>query len=398
MKITPANFNGNLNYNKTENNVSISQINTNISESKDISVNNKAKNNIEVIDLSSAELEYTDEDSWIFNPELNQYRLFGGNQGSLKENIDQFIADDQINAIISKYYDDFNYEDKELLFTKMNNVGCSYTAAINTILSIYDETTSDDFYRRFGFPLYKTITVDGKQIKRPNYEYLFLDYFLYYAKNENGFKSVQEIYGDITSSDEDAEDGALSGKVTNEGMQGSSIKKAAEVLKRYLAEKGIEGINTNHIESEQNKRCFEPGTEEWKEKRDELLEIVDVVPNDQPLYSNNYAIDVDTVKDLLKEGKKLVISSSSFDLYYPEDKDGNGKYDDVAYEDVGGHAMTIVGITSDDKLIISSWGNEYVLDTENENAIYIEIYDYSGFQPEKNITSNNSPNPTRLTT
>lgn len=389
MKITPANFNGNLNYNKTENNVSISQINTNISESKDISVNNKAKNNIEVIDLSSAELEYTDEDSWIFNPELDQYRLFGGNQGSLIENIDQFIADDQINAIISKYYDDFNYEDKELLFTKMNNVGCGYTAAINTILSIYDETTSDDFYRRFGFPLYKTITVDGKQIKRPNYEYLLLDYFLYYAKNEEKFTSIEEVYGEITSSDKDTEDGAISGKILRGGMDGTYLSEVADVLDRYLAEKGIKFKHELY-------GYLEPGTEEWKEKRDELLEIVDVVPNDQPLYSTNY--DINTIKEMLMEGKKLIISSSYFNLYYPEDKDGNGKYDDVAYEDVGAHAMSIVGITSDDKLIVSSWGNEYVFDVENGDSIRIEIYDYSGFQPEKNITSNNSPNPTRLTT
>ena len=131
-------------------------------------------------------------------------------------------------------------------------------------------------------------------------------------------------------------------------------------------------------------------------ERDELLEIVEVVPNDQPLYSTNY--DINTIKEMLMEGKKLIISSSYFNLYYPEDKDGNGKYDDVAYEDVGAHAMSIVGITSDDKLIVSSWGNEYVFDVENGDSIRIEIYDYSGFQPEKNITSNNSPNPTRLTT
>ena len=44
----------------------------------------------------------------------------------------------------------------ELLFYRMNSIGCGYIAAINTILRAYEASGHDelDFYARFGFPSY----------------------------------------------------------------------------------------------------------------------------------------------------------------------------------------------------------------------------------------------------
>ena len=73
-------------------------------------------------------------------------------------------------------------------------------------------------------------------------------------------------------------------------------------------------------------------------------------------------INAEDIKEITAEGKQVVISAQNFTLYYPEDVDGNGKYDDVYDFNIGGHAMSAVGTTDDGKIIVSSWGKEFLLD------------------------------------
>ena len=46
-----------------------------------------------------------------------------------------------------------------------------------------------------------------------------------------------------------------------------------------------------------------------------------------------------------------------------------GKLDDIVCEDVGVHGMEVVGVTEDDRLIVSSWGNAYIL--KADDAIFL---------------------------
>lgn len=79
----------------------------------------------------------------------------------------------------------------------MNYVGCGYVEAINTIFNEYLFYDEIDFQERFGFPMYKLGFENGKSIKIFNTDYLFLDFFLYYAKNEEGFNLIEEVYGNV---------------------------------------------------------------------------------------------------------------------------------------------------------------------------------------------------------
>ena len=274
----------------------------------------------------------------------------------------------------------------------MNSIGCGYIAAINTILRAYEASGHDelDFYERFGFPPYdlRTNQVSGhKMDKDYNYEYLFLDFFLYCAKNARGFNTLEEAIGnteeEIAIRNGQAGDLALDGEDFEiEGMNGSWIGDIAPTMFSYLAEKGID-LNYDYMESSRWIR-LEPGTEKYEEFRSQMSYEV---PDGTPL---NAPITVDDFRNFLNERKQVIISAKNFTLYYPDDVDGNGKYDDVYRSNIGGHAMCVVGVTEDDKLIVSSWGNEYLFELgdppavgefDERNMTDFIIYDYGNFDP-----------------
>ena len=86
-----------------------------------------------------------------------------------------------------------------------------------------------------------------------------------------------------------------------------------------------------------------------------------------------------------------------FTLYSREDENGNGLLDDIVNSDIGDHGMFVTGITNDGNLIVSSWGNEYIVkpkaislykilsdtvsnifsEKEQNSLTAITIYDYS---------------------
>ena len=69
------------------------------------------------------------------------------------------------------------------------------------------------------------------------------------------------------------------------------------------------------------------------------------------------------------ESKQIMICAKGYDLY---DMDGN-----LHRENGGSHGMYITGIRSDGKFIVSSWGQEYILDLSNvENNIWYVTIDY----------------------
>ena len=315
-----------------------------------------------------------------FNPDSNQYCLFGGNQGTLNAKIEEFVTNEKVHEIIARYYPEFDLEDIELLFYRMNSVGCGYIAAINTIFKEYLFHDEADFYDRFGFPPYKLGMTEEGVVEVYNYEFLFLDFFLYYAKNYRGFDSIEEVYGNVEDEiafrNNSAKDSALEDEnFPRTGMDGTYLETVGEVMQSYLAEKGIELSISGKVK-------LEPGSEAWEKKRQELEEMGITINPNLELYETE--IDAEIFDSLLRyEGKQIIVSAQDFDMYYSEDKDGNGKLDDLRAEDVGSHAMTVVGTTSDGKLVVSTWGEEVVINPEEVND-YI-IYDYADSFAPKDI-------------
>ena len=95
-----------------------------------------------------------------------------------------------------------------------------------------------------------------------------------------------------------------------------------------------------------------------------------MVPSGEPLSIEPIDIDLEMMKALLEDGKKIIVGSGNFDLYNPVT-------DEKEYEDVGGHAMTVLDVdVENNKILVSSWGKSYELDLNEDNLTGISVYDF----------------------
>lgn len=304
--------------------------------------------------------------SSIFDSDNSDNAGFGGNQGALVENIDNFLEDENVLEIVQTYYPDATKEDLEFLFNKINSVGCGYVAAVNVIFLAFQYIANGQakFEDIFGYSMLanKENPVTGEYYMGYRYEYMLLDFFLYYAKNESGFQTIEDVYGDIGT---DSIDGALDdSQEVGSGMIGTYLEDVARVLENFLNDKGASDVLGNI--TYYDKIELEPGTEAWQKKKEEMEAIGITVNDDDVMYETSPSPDV--FKEALNEGKIINIRDSSFTLYYPYDVNGNGELDDIYASDIGAHAMTLVEVLDDGRFIVSSWGREYIYDYNEDNS------------------------------
>ena len=334
---------------------------------------------------------------WIFGQKSLETGQFGGNQGSLTNNVEKWIDDPKVHEIVSKYYSNFTKEDLELLFEKMNSIGCGYISHINVLMLEYIFKGEYEFQQKFGFRPYELVyDENGKLYKDFNYEYVFLDYFLYFAKRE-GFETIEDVYGNIQQELElyGSNDAALDEKkqqFERTGMDGAGFISSEGLilvqpweiyLEEYAKDKGfnlktVSGSNALKIDKNNDYEAWEKGmleTYNWLVKNGYKSSYEIFMKEESNNWIPKYEInDINAYKQILNSGKSVEVDCLNFDLYSTEDLDGNGLFDDVLYENIGGHAMIVVGTTSDGKLIVSSWGRMFVLDPSFIKNIV--VYDF----------------------
>ena len=119
------------------------------------------------------------------------------NKGELIDNKDYWLNDERTLKIIRNYYPDATLEEIEALFQLMNDVGCAYMAVVNSIFYEFIIHDESEFQEIFGFRPYELVPDENNHlIKDYNYEYLFLDFFLWTAKNTPYYymnKGIQNI-------------------------------------------------------------------------------------------------------------------------------------------------------------------------------------------------------------
>lgn len=299
---------------------------------------------------------------WIFGDKALETGQYGGDQASLYNNREKYMNDPKINEIINKYYSNVSDEDKELLFDRMNRCGCGYVACANTIMLEYIFRGEDEFMEKFGYRPYELeYDENGELYKKFNYDYMILDYFLYYAKTYEGYNTIDEVYGNIREERQKtaSQDGALSGNsFWRTGMDCFDEYHSITVLQSFLAEKGIKMTY-------EGRRELEIGSDEWKKKKQELEAKGIKIDDDEKLFKDVELKCCDDFQKYLDEGKQICVSSRAFKMYSDTDLDGNGKYDDVVKDDVDGHEMYVVGTTSDpNKIVVSSWGKRFIIDID----------------------------------
>lgn len=304
--------------------------------------------------------------STIFDSDNSDNGDFGANQGALVQNIENFLEDENVLEIVQTYYPDATKEDLELLFNKINSVGCGYVAAVNVIFLAFQYIANGQaaFEKIFGYSMLvnKENPETGEYYMGYRYEYMLLDFFLYYAKNERGFQTIEDVYGDVGT---DSTDIALDdNQDVGSGMSGTYLDDVARVLKDFLNDKGTSNVLGNI--TYYDKIELVPGTESWENKKEEMKEVGITVNDDDVMYETSPSSE--EFLQALNEGKIINIRDRGFTLYYPYDADGNGELDDIYASDIGAHAMTLVDVLDDGRFIVSSWGNEYIYDYNEDNS------------------------------
>ena len=245
---------------------------------------------------------------------------YGGDQGAFDKNAEELLKDPLIISRLKEYYPDASMEDYHLYLCKLNTCGCGYTALVNTVFNEY-QGREKEFEQKFGYPMY-TVNSDGDVDY--NYEYMILDYFNYIWGNSE--YSIQELYGDVTY---DATDGAISGEF-NTGKAEGMIPDRARKFGTFLNEKYGQNINMDA------KNEFD-------------------TYGDFGILTGNNVIDV--YNSLKTDNNQIIIGGSGYNLY---NMDGT-----LYTSNGGGHAMYITGVTSDNNFIVSSWGEQFILDVSN---------------------------------
>lgn len=237
----------------------------------------------------------------------NQYY---GNQANFRLDAASLIEDPIVLGILRQYFPEGSMEQYEMLMYKINATGCGYIAYVNTVFREYIGR-EDDFYNDFGFSMY---TIDSNGKIDYNYEYLALNYYCYIWANSR--YTLDEL---LVGVDENIVDGALEVDKKTKGWVSTG----------------------SYISTYQ--------------QFDDFLDLFDV---SSQVITHSYSHDVsDTILDyneMVHAGiENIVLSAAHFDLYT---LDGQ-----LAYSDVGAHAMLITGV-KDGNFIVSSWGQEFIFD------------------------------------
>ena len=292
----------------------------------------------------------------MYSDKADENGLYGGYQGCLINDYEKNLNNKTLLSIISKYYPNEKYtdDDLKLLFSKMNSNGCGYIAGVNVMFELTKNLSDEEFYDKFGYNRYKITRTRniGSYARNYNYDAMFLDFYLYYQK-ELGFETIKDIYGNIEIG---AEDGAISGDYDNSGSEGTRLYEVAEKSHKFLEEKGINITYDNSFGNDSNLVGLVKTT----------IEMI------SPL---NDHFNKENIKKALEEGKIVSIAMQNFTVYYPNDIDGNGLLDDIHRTGTGGHGMIVTGMTDDGDLIVSSWGNKYIVKPKYD-SIYNRIEDF----------------------
>ena len=318
---------------------------------------------------------YLPNNNWIFGRDALKTHQFGGDQGELIDNKDYWLNDERTLKIIRNYYPDATLEEIEALFQLMNDVGCAYMAVVNSIFYEFIIHDESEFQEIFGFRPYELVPDENNHlIKDYNYEYLFLDFFLWTAKNTPYYYMNKGRFEGCETMQDVLE--IMDGTLFTDNLY--------SIILNYLDSKGIKVniIDGEYMtEEEARKNCEEKHIEYIPDSPVNKKILTSEIIEKYQEMGMDYVIIIGAGENTKDEKGVL---SAKFDLYYPYDKDGNGKLDDIylTYEN-GAHAITIVGTTSDpNKVIVSSWGEEYLVDISQVGTNYY-ILDYSEFNENR---------------
>ena len=258
---------------------------------------------------------------------------YGGYQGFLDIFFEDYINDEKIREIINNYFPNENIteEQLQLLFSRMRRIGCGYISCINTIFDNYSYLSDDEWKNMFGFDRM------NNNYHQYNYQYLFLDLFLFYQQELNHYENINELLGN-ESLYESSEDIAISNEsLAIEGANGMDSDYLIDIMKKYYDKYNINAEVSSIDCSNEN--------------------------------------FINEAEQAFRNGRKIIIATENINIYYPYDIDNNELIDDLYMGDFSAHSFTLTGITEDGNWIVSTWGKELIINSEDLiDAEYVEIF------------------------
>lgn len=267
---------------------------------------------------------------WTGDKEIEPYEIdsivfdvdgdYGGDQGSPK-NEKNNDKKNQLHNIVKTNIPDIKSEQWENYLEKLNSEGCGYVALTNVILQ-YFEGRETEFEETFEYPMY------GEE-GALNFDLLLAD--LYSTMDNIPIDGTEpDQWNDYDENDDGSRDDYDQwNDITGSG---TSQYDREYYIEQFLAEHGIEAEAATNVK-----------------------------------------VDIYNYDNLSEDGKSIIIAFRDGNLY-----NENG---DVAASIEGGHAMVVTGVTSDGRMVVSSWGKKYYIDPE-ENA----KLNYDGKEHETQMT------------
>ncbi len=281
---------------------------------------------------------------------------YGENQGGPADETGMYLFgfhlfhDKELYEFIRSHkgYENLTDEEIDKLLNVLNKTGCSYAAACNAIFEMF-QYNPQGFEQAFGFPMYD----DNGDF---NYNYLLVDYFLetrnkyYMGENDiNGSDALKYAMCAHYSKDD--------GKTFKEEY---GIELYSDSSCQHYSQEALKIIRR-----EVNKKCNGAEVVTFSEDSNTTL----CIENRLNHYLNSHGVDgfkieekiqcdttksemtLEEIKSELEAGNTVIFSASNFNLYTVEEEQYNR-------ERVGGHYMTVTGVTDDGYLIVSSWGKK----------------------------------------
>lgn len=284
---------------------------------------------------------------------------YGGNQGDMKYNKKKknFLfwtirGSQSMYDLVRSYpqYRDYSDDQINALFDQINTEGCGYVAMVNAIFAQY-HCDAEAFERDFGFPMHDE---NGDY----NFDRLLLDIYAntddkYFMDEEYGANALTNEVLSSYRDNEKAFEEEYGVPLYQDGDR-TRFNPAAQqaVLDRHKNESVVtqssDGVNYMTFENRMQHYMKSKGV---------------------PMSSHQEkAPSTETVKNYLDQGKSIsILDGDGFTLY---NEDGS-----VKQSDMGGHWMTITGVTDDGRYVVSSWGGKYYLKPDELNWQHVEVTD-----------------------
>ncbi len=292
------------------------------------------------------------------NISSNQY---GASQTAFERDSLTLMNDNLIWEELQKYFpvNDFkNSTDAKNFYVKyfllISKYGCGYAAVANSVFQAF-EGKEDEFEEAFGYSMYKK---DANDYVDFNYEVFILKLFNFY----NIDKCHRQNY------------------IVNLLMNDDETQKIEE-LKEITGYSEFLPENYRFLNKEEKRKWFEESVEkkdeydrlyeEWKNSnKDEEISLG--VPCDPTFgylkdYLKKYNINCNIKCNSYVHNYSVgdIVACSGFDLYQ---LDSNSNIIASKY-DINLHYVYVTEVTQDGTIIVSSWGNKYILDIEGVKNI-----------------------------